>query len=114
MLGISVFSHYLPEDIQRRTESQEARIDRVWEERKAAAVAAGIRGLPPRPSICTYGQGQGQGIDPSLIRQCYAPNEIDSPSRKKKSGQGITIRKIKQSASTAGSSSSFKFSLEPY
>ena len=50
---------YLPEDIQRRIESQEARIHRVWEERKAVAAAAGRRRVPCRPSIYTYGQGEG-------------------------------------------------------
>ena len=47
----------LPKDIQRRIESQEARIDRVWEERKAAVAAAGIRRLPRKPPIYTEGQG---------------------------------------------------------
>ena len=97
---------YLPEYIQRRIESQEAMLGMIWEERKAAAASAGIRRVPRRPSIYTYCQGQGQGIHPSLTRQYYAPNGMDTSSRKKKSGQGITIHKNKQSASIAGSSGS--------
>jgi len=57
-------------------------------------------------SSSIYDQNQSQRIPLHSIRQYYAPPGIDTSSRKK-SHTGITIRKNKQSVSTAEGSSSY-------
>jgi len=77
-------------------------MDREWEARKAASQA---RRIPRRPNI--YACAESLGINPSLIRSHYELPLDTVASSKKKSRQGITIRRNKRSMSTDESSSSY-------
>jgi hypothetical protein len=89
-------------DKQRFTDLLHARMDREWEARKAASQA---RRIPRRPNIYAY--AENLGINSSLIRPHYElPIDTIASSRKKKSRQGITIRRNKRFMSTVESSSS--------
>ena len=105
---------YLLEDHQRainllttgtQTEKQRfvdlliARRDQEWEARKTAPRT---RRTPRKPDIYRY--AESRGINSSLIRPLY---ELPIASPQKKSRQGITIRRNKQSTSNAKS-------LSPY
>ena len=89
-------------DKQRFVDLLLARRDQEWEAQRAASHA---RRKPRKPPIDRY--ARSLGINPSLIRPLYELpiNTIVSPQ--KKSRQGITIRRNKQSMSTAKS-------LSPY
>jgi hypothetical protein len=89
------------EDKQRFDNLLHAKLDQVWEARKAASQA---RRTPRRPDIYAY--VQSLGIDPSLIRLHYEVPIVMAASSKNKSRQGITIRKNKQPVSIAQSSNS--------
>ena len=90
------------EDTQRFIGLLEAKIDQEWEAQKAVAETCR---MPRRPDIYTY--VERLGINSSLVRQHYElPLPMGTSSRKKKSRHGITIRKNKQSVSTAEGSSS--------
>ena len=90
------------EDNQRFIDLLHTRIDREWEARKAVSQAH--RTLR-RPDIYAY--VERLGINSSLIRPHYElPIAMVASSGKKKSRQGITIRKNKQPVSTVESSSS--------
>ena len=89
-------------DKQRFTDLLHARMDREWEARKAASQA---RRIPRRPNI--YACVESLGINPSLIRSHYELPLDTVASSKKKSRQGITIRRNKRSMNTDESSSSY-------
>ena len=77
-------------------------MDREWEAQRNASNA---RRTPRRPNIFRY--VESLGINPSLIRSLYEPPIDTIASPQKKSRQGITICRNKQSTSTAKS-------LSPY
>ena len=98
------------EDKQRFIDLLLAKIDREWEARKAVSQAH--RTLR-RPDIYAY--VERLWINSSLIRPHYGlPITMVASSRKKKSRHGITIRKNKQSVSTAEGSSSHLNCAESY
>ena len=86
-------------DKQRFADLLLARRDQEWEAQKAASHA---RRTPRKPDIYRY--AESRGINSSLIRPLY---ELPIASPQKKSRQGVTIRRNKQSTSTAKS-------LSPY
>ena len=86
-------------DKQRFADLLLARRDQEWEAQKAASHA---RRTPRKPDIYRY--AESRGINSSLIRPFY---ELPIASPQKKSRQSITIRRNKQSTSTAKS-------LSPY